>query len=129
VKPLESIPIPAFNAQDWIADTLSSALAPTWPRKEIVVVVDGSTDRTLEIARRFESDAVRVVTQAEQTARELGGRLEAPRLSWKYSWIRAICGYRIARRVQLGLPLMRQSLSTSWDKTMFRIERRPLASS
>ena len=63
-----SILIPACNAQEWIADTLSSAIAQTWKRKEIIVVDDGSTDQTLVIARQFESDGVRVVTQKNQGA-------------------------------------------------------------
>jgi glycosyltransferase involved in cell wall biosynthesis/peptidoglycan/xylan/chitin deacetylase (PgdA/CDA1 family) len=63
VRSLVSILIPAFNAQDWIADTLRSAIGQTWERKEIVVVDDGSTDRTLAIARQFESSTVRVVPQ------------------------------------------------------------------
>jgi glycosyltransferase involved in cell wall biosynthesis len=63
LKPLVSILIPAYNAQEWIADTLRSALAQTWDRKEIIVVDDGSIDRTLKIAQRFESESVRVVTQ------------------------------------------------------------------
>jgi hypothetical protein len=63
LKPLVSILIPAFNAQEWIADTIRSAIAQTWERKEIVVVDDGSTDKTLAIARQWESDSVRVVTQ------------------------------------------------------------------
>jgi glycosyltransferase involved in cell wall biosynthesis len=65
---LVSILIPAFNAQPWIADTIRSAIAQTWQRKEIIVVDDGSTDCTLEIARRFESDSIRVVTQERQGA-------------------------------------------------------------
>jgi glycosyltransferase involved in cell wall biosynthesis len=68
VKSLVSILIPAFNAQEWIADTLRSAIAQTWDRKEIIVVDDGSTDQTLAIARLFESDSVRVVTQTNQGA-------------------------------------------------------------
>jgi glycosyltransferase involved in cell wall biosynthesis/peptidoglycan/xylan/chitin deacetylase (PgdA/CDA1 family) len=67
-KPLVSILIPAFNAQEWIADTLRSAIAQTWERKEIIVVDDGSSDQTLAIARQFESDCVRVVTQENQGA-------------------------------------------------------------
>ena len=62
-KALVSILIPAFNAQEWIADTLRSAVGQSWERKEIIVVDDGSTDRTLAIARRFESDSVHIVTQ------------------------------------------------------------------
>jgi len=67
-KPLVSILIPAFNAQEWISDTLRSAMAQTWERKEIIVVDDGSTDQTLTIARRFESDWIRVVTRNNQGA-------------------------------------------------------------
>ena len=68
MTPLVSILIPAFNAQEWIAETIQSALRQTWPRKEIIVVDDGSTDGTLAIARRFESNEVRVVTQPNQGA-------------------------------------------------------------
>jgi glycosyltransferase involved in cell wall biosynthesis len=67
MNPLVSILIPAFNAQEWIAETLRSALAQTWERKEIIVV-DGFTDRTLAMARQFESQCVRVVTQENQGA-------------------------------------------------------------
>jgi glycosyltransferase involved in cell wall biosynthesis len=58
MKPLVSILIPAYNAEKWIAYTLQSALAQTWPRKEIIVVNDGSTDRTPEIVQRFASKGV-----------------------------------------------------------------------
>ena len=66
--PLVSILIPAYNAERWIAETLGSALAQTWPRKEIIVVDGGSTDKTLAIARRFESSVVRVVSRRNKSA-------------------------------------------------------------
>jgi glycosyltransferase involved in cell wall biosynthesis len=53
MKPLVSILIPAYNAEKWIAETIQSAIAQTWPRKEIIVIDDGSTDRTAEIAQAF----------------------------------------------------------------------------
>lgn len=68
VQPLVSILIPAYNAEDAIADTLRSALAQTWQHKEIIVVDDGSTDKTLAIAREFEREGVLVVTQKNQGA-------------------------------------------------------------
>ena len=67
-KPLVSILIPSFNAQEWIADTLRSALAQTWERTEIIVVDDGSTDNTLFIARQFESESVHIVSQKNKGA-------------------------------------------------------------
>ena len=66
MKPLVSILIPAYNAEGLIAQTLQSAIAQTWPRKEIIVVDDGSRDSTAEVARRFESKEVSVVSTDNQ---------------------------------------------------------------
>jgi glycosyltransferase involved in cell wall biosynthesis len=60
---LVSILIPAHNAQAWLAETIQSAVGQTWPRKEVIVVDDGSTDATREIAHQFESASVKVVSQ------------------------------------------------------------------
>src|SRR6516164_1602620 len=67
-KPLVSILVPAFNAEAWIADTMRSALAQTWPRKEIIVVDDGSTDQTLAVARQFVSKDLAVVSRENHGA-------------------------------------------------------------
>ena len=64
--PLVSILIPAFNAEEWIADTVRSALAQTWEPKEVIVVNDGSTDGTLAVLQRFDPRQVHVVTQHNQ---------------------------------------------------------------
>jgi cellulose synthase/poly-beta-1,6-N-acetylglucosamine synthase-like glycosyltransferase len=68
MKPLVSILIPAFNAQNWIADAIKSATSQVWQRKEIIVVDDGSTDETLAVARQFASKELKVVTQSNQGA-------------------------------------------------------------
>jgi glycosyltransferase involved in cell wall biosynthesis len=65
---LVSILIPAYNAQRWIAGAIDSALAQSWPHKEVIVVDDGSTDNTFKVAMRFASKGVRVVAQANQGA-------------------------------------------------------------
>jgi glycosyltransferase involved in cell wall biosynthesis len=53
MKPLVSILMTAYNAENTIGYSLESAVAQTWPRKEIIVVDDGSTDQTAEVARQF----------------------------------------------------------------------------
>jgi glycosyltransferase involved in cell wall biosynthesis len=68
MDPLVSILIPAYNSEKWLADAINSALAQTWPRKEIIVVDDGSTDNTRSVARQFSSKTVTVVTQPNQGA-------------------------------------------------------------
>jgi glycosyltransferase involved in cell wall biosynthesis len=68
LKPLVSILIPAYNAEETIAHTIQSAITQTWPRKEIIVVNDGSTDRTAESAHRFASKVTVVSTENQGAA-------------------------------------------------------------
>ena len=64
--PLVSILIPAYNSEEWITQTIRSAMAQTWPRKEIIVVDDGSKDQTAAMAQRFASKEVTVVSTQNQ---------------------------------------------------------------
>ncbi|CAN1210629.1 Glycosyltransferase 2-like domain-containing protein [Tumidithrix helvetica PCC 7403] len=63
-QPLVSILIPCYNAEPWLAETIASAIAQTWQNKEIIVVDDGSTDGSLAIAKGFQSEIVKVISQA-----------------------------------------------------------------
>src|ERR1700748_3370934 len=67
-RPLVSIIIPVYNAQKYLAETINSALAQTWPNKEIIIVDDGSTDNSFQIAKNFENDKVRVYYQENRGA-------------------------------------------------------------
>lgn len=58
--PTVSVVIPAYNCESFIAETLSSILNQTYKDIEIIVIDDGSTDRTTQIAASF-GDTVRVV--------------------------------------------------------------------
>ncbi|RLQ88864.1 glycosyltransferase family 2 protein [Notoacmeibacter ruber] len=61
--PTASIVVPAYNVEATIAETLQSLLAQTFADFEIVVVDDGSHDRTVEIVRSFEDARIRLITQ------------------------------------------------------------------
>jgi glycosyltransferase involved in cell wall biosynthesis len=53
MTPLVSILIPVHNGEAWVDASIRSALAQSWPSKEVIVLDDGSTDRTLGIIGRF----------------------------------------------------------------------------
>ncbi len=67
-SPLVSILIPCYNSEQWLAETIESALAQTWKNIEIIIVDDGSTDNSLAIAKSFESSIVKVISQENKGA-------------------------------------------------------------
>ena len=67
-EPLVSILIPCYNAASYIASSLGSAFAQTWPRYEVIVVDDGSTDDSLRIARGYERRGLRIIAQTNRGA-------------------------------------------------------------
>lgn len=67
-QPLVSILIPCHNAAPFLEATLASATSQTWPRCEIILVDDGSTDDSLILARAWESRGVQVLAQPNRGA-------------------------------------------------------------
>lgn len=63
MNPLVSILIPAYNAESWIEQTIESAINQTYSNIEIIVVNDGSRDKTLEIVKRYETSTLKVIHQ------------------------------------------------------------------
>lgn len=66
VRPLVSVLIPAFNAEKYLAEALSSILNQTYANLEIIVVNDGSTDNTGGILESFQDKRLKVIHQQNQ---------------------------------------------------------------
>jgi glycosyltransferase involved in cell wall biosynthesis len=128
MMPLISILIPAHNAEKWIADTIRSAIAQSWQRKEIIVVDDGSTDQTLEIARQFESESVRVVWQENQGAAAARNKALSLSQGDYIQWLDAddlLASDKIAKQMETLDPVYsrRTLLSSSFGQFMYRPQR------
>lgn len=63
---LVSVIVPAFNVEDWIDQCLRSILRQTHARFEVLVIDDGSTDGTLEIASGFAAEDKRVKVSSHE---------------------------------------------------------------
>jgi glycosyltransferase involved in cell wall biosynthesis len=65
--PLVSVVIPCYNVAPYVEAAVVSALEQTWPRLEVIAVVDGATDETLSVLNRLaatrQDERLRIVCQ------------------------------------------------------------------
>jgi glycosyltransferase involved in cell wall biosynthesis len=59
MEPLVSIWMAAYNAEQTIARSIESALAQSYSNYELIVVDDGSTDRTAALVRGFNHESIK----------------------------------------------------------------------
>lgn len=74
---LVSILIPIHNSECYISETITSVLNQTWNNIEIIIVDDGSTDKSFQIVKSIQSHKLKVFTQQNKgacTARNLAFR-------------------------------------------------------
>jgi hypothetical protein len=72
VPGLVSIVVPAHNAGEWVAETLASAMAQSYRDVEIIVVDDGSSDATAQVAESLGATVVRARGAGPGGARNAG---------------------------------------------------------
>ena len=63
MQPLVSVLIPAYNVENFIIETVESAINQSYRNIEILILDDGSRDNTYNIAKEYESNKVKVFTQ------------------------------------------------------------------
>jgi glycosyltransferase involved in cell wall biosynthesis len=69
-----SVCIPSYNQQEYLPDCIESVLNQTYPKSayEIIVVDDGSTDSSLELARKYPIKVISQVNKGLASARNTG---------------------------------------------------------
>jgi len=69
MSPLISVVIANYNYGRYLAETIESVLAQTYPHVEVIFIDDGSTDDSLEIAQRYPITVLAQQNQGVSTAR------------------------------------------------------------
>src|SRR5687768_5434333 len=59
-EPTFTVIIPVYNYEQYVAEAVRSVLAQTYPHWELIIVDDGSTDRSGAIADEFAANDPRV---------------------------------------------------------------------
>ncbi len=60
--PTISVVLPTYNCAQSLVDTMESILKQDYPSFEVIVIDAGSTDRTMEVVKGFQSEKVQVYT-------------------------------------------------------------------
>ena len=69
-----SVLVPVYNREDYIQQTVDSVLAQTFIDYQLIVIDDGSSDRTLELLRSY-GNRIKIIQQTQQgpeVARNVG---------------------------------------------------------
>jgi glycosyltransferase involved in cell wall biosynthesis len=123
---LVSILIPAYNAERCLDATIRSALAQTWPVTEVIVVDDGSQDRTLAVARAFAGKSVKVVTQPNMGAAAARNRALELAQGAYIQWLDAddlLAPDKVMKQMQIAERCADSGvlLSAPWASFMYRV--------
>ncbi|MDZ7968394.1 MAG: glycosyltransferase family 2 protein [Nostoc sp. DedSLP03] len=65
MNPKVSIIIPAYNTEVYIKKAIESVLNQTLTELEVIVVDDGSTDKTVEVAKSFTDERLKVIVNPQ----------------------------------------------------------------
>lgn len=82
-----SIGISFYNAEKYLKDAICSVLAQTYKYWELILIDDGSTDKSLEIAKFYEQHDTRIRVVSDGKNKRLAARLNQIILESKYDYI------------------------------------------
>ncbi|RZJ80483.1 MAG: glycosyltransferase [Flavobacterium sp.] len=71
-RPLVSVIVPVYNAELYLAQCIENITSQTYQNIEIIVVNDGSTDNSAEIAAQYQVKLIRQENQGVSVARNKG---------------------------------------------------------
>lgn len=82
-----SIGIPIYNAENYLSDAIKSVIAQSYPYWELILVDDGSTDNSLQIAQEFSAKDNRIRVMSDGLNKKLPARLNQIIREAKYDYI------------------------------------------
>ena len=84
-RPVISVTIPILNAEKFLGEAIESVIAQTYPSWELLLVEDGSTDGSADIAKSYARDWPGKIRYLEHPGRENRGMTESRNLGLRNS--------------------------------------------
>ena len=63
MTPLVTVIMPVFNAAQYVAEAINSIILQTYTNWELIIINDGSTDKSEEVIKRYSDDRIHYVYQ------------------------------------------------------------------
>lgn len=82
-----TIGIPFYNAERYLSDAIKSVLVQSYPYWELILVDDGSSDKSLEIAKYYANKDSRIRVISDGKNKKLAARLNQIIFEAKYDFI------------------------------------------
>lgn len=64
--PFFSVVVPVYNKENSVSNTIMCVLSQTFTDYELIIINDGSTDNSLDVIKKIESDKIKLISQDNQ---------------------------------------------------------------
>jgi glycosyltransferase involved in cell wall biosynthesis len=127
-QPLVSILLNCFNASKFISKAIVSVLQQTYHNWELVIWDDGSTDKTLQIVKKFLDKRIKIFSQSVNVGLGKSRIAASQKLDGKFISILDADDYydseKLAKQVEVFLNFPNVAICSTWTK--FYNEKRKL---
>jgi len=107
-----SVVIPAYNVEQCITRTIESVLAQTHPADEIIVIDDGSTDKTIEVVRTFGDKVILIEQENGGASLARNNGIKAAKSRW-IAFLDADDEW-LEEKLELQIDLLKQNPDLDW---------------
>lgn len=118
-EPLVSVIMPLYNAEKYVGAAIESVTNQSYTNWELIIVNDGSTDNSLEVAKKFENEKIKVFSQENKgasAARNYGYSLSKGEYIKFFDADDLISSEMISSQVELALANPNAIISAKWGR-------------
>jgi len=73
--PVVSVIMPCYNSEKYLKEAIDSILEQTFPNFELIIIDDGSTDKTWEIIQRYKQKDYRILISKNKYSKGISGAM------------------------------------------------------
>ncbi|MEH7384323.1 glycosyltransferase [Bacillus sp. JJ1521] len=108
-NPLVTVFIPVYNSEVYIKESLDSILNQTYTNIEILIVDDGSTDKSIDIIKSFNDSRIRIISNKENRGIPFSRNVGLTNSNGKYMAIMDADDIAVLNRIEIQVDFMEKN--------------------